>query len=184
MSTEPAVKTLSSRVVYRNEWMTLREDGVERLDGSRGVYSFVERSDFAVVIPLDDNGFHLVEQYRYPAQRRSWEFPQGGWPHGRGGTPEQLAAAELAEETGFTADELAHLGRLSCANGTLRQSYDVYLATGLTPGEPRREIEEQDMRLQWFSRADVEAMIADGVITDDSTLAADLLLSLHRRWLG
>jgi hypothetical protein len=37
------------------------------------------------------------------------------------------------------------------------------------------------MRTQWFPRGEVERMISDGVITDDSTLAAYLLLVMRER---
>ena len=176
---EPAIRTLSTRVVYENAWLTLREDEIERGDGSRGIYAVVDKPDFAVVIPLEDNGFHLVEQYRYPLGGRRWEFPQGAFPQGRSGTPDELAAAELAEETGFTAGRLEKLGYLNCAQGFTGQGYHVFLATDLTPGTPHREVEEQDMRQRWFPRAEVEAMLRDGVITDDSTLAAYLLLRMR-----
>lgn len=170
---------MSSRIVYENPWLTLREDEIERADGSRGIYSVVDKPDFALVIPMSDNGFHLVEQYRYPLGGRFWEFPQGTFPRGVTGTPEALAAAELAEETGYTAGRLERLGYLHCAHGVTGQGFHVFLATDLTPGEPNREITEQDMREQWFPRAEVERMIREGVITDDSTLAGYLLLTMR-----
>jgi 8-oxo-dGDP phosphatase len=173
------VRTLSSRVVYENQWLTLREDEIELPDGSRGIYSVIDRPDFAVVIPMENDGFHLVEEYRYPLGMRRWQFPQGGFSQGVTGTPEQLAAAELSEETGFTAGRLERLGYLNAAHGMTNQGFHVFLATDLTPGEPRREVTEQDMRQEWFPRAEVERMVRDGVITDDSSLAAYLLLTMR-----
>ena len=181
----PSVRTVSSRVVYANPWISLREDKIEHADGSPGLYSVVDKPDFALVIPLEDKGggagFHLVEQYRYAVSRRSWEFPSGAFPSGVSGTPEELAAAELAQETGFTASRLDKLGCLHSANALTGELAHVYVATGLTPGEPDREVTEQDMRQQWFPRAEVERMIADGEITDGPTLAAYLLLTLRER---
>jgi len=46
-------------------------------------------------------------------------------------------------------------------------------------GEHAREHEEQDMRQHWVSRSDFEDMIRNGLVTDDSTLAAYLLFLLH-----
>jgi 8-oxo-dGDP phosphatase len=173
------IRTLSSRIVYENPWLTLREDEIEHADGTRGIYSVIDKPDFALVIPLENDGFHLVEEYRYPLGERRWQFPQGAFPAGVTGTPEQLATAELAEETGFTAGRLERLGYLNAAHGLTNQSYHVFLATELTPGEPRREVTEQDMRQEWFPRAEVERMLRDGVITDDSSLAAYLLLTMR-----
>ena len=174
-----SIRTLSSRIVYENPWMALREDEIERADGSRGIYAVVDKPDFALVIPAANDGFHLVEEYRYPLGGRYWQFPQGTFGHGRTGSPEELAATELAEETGFTASRLERLGYLHCAHGVTGQGFHVFLATDLTPGEPNREDTEQDMREQWFARAEVERMIREGVITDDSTLAAYLLLTMR-----
>jgi 8-oxo-dGTP pyrophosphatase MutT (NUDIX family) len=170
---------VSSRVVYTNPWLTLREDDVERADGSRGIYSVVDAHDFAVVLPSENGGFHLVEQYRYPVGERSWEFPSGSFPAGVTGTPEQLAAAELREETGFTAGRLERLGRLNPANSMTGQVCHVFLATDLAPGEPDREPTEQDMRQKWFPRSEVERMLRDGVITDGPSMAAYLLLTIR-----
>ena len=55
----------------------------------------------------------------------------------------------------------------------------MYLATGLTEGEPDRELEEQDMQQRWVSRPEFKNMIRNGAITDDSTVAAYSLLALH-----
>lgn len=177
----PAIRQLSSRVVYRNRWMTLREDEIERPDGSRGIYSVVDRPDFALVIPAENDGFHLVEQYRYPAGGRYWEFPQGSSGTGEHVAPEALARAELSEETGLRAGLMTHLGHLFCGYGTSGQGFDVFLAEQLEPGEPDREPEEQDMRQHWAPRPEFDRMIRAGEIKDDSTLAAYALLMLRER---
>ena len=52
------------------------------------------------------------------------------------------------------------------------------VASSLTHGTPELEVEEQDLRCRWFSRAEVEQMIRGGGITDDSTLAAYTLFLL------
>jgi hypothetical protein len=54
----------------------------------------------------------------------------------------------------------------------------VFLATGITEGPHDREHEEQDMRSAWFTRAEIEQMMRDGVITDAQTLAAWALMLL------
>jgi 8-oxo-dGTP pyrophosphatase MutT (NUDIX family) len=175
------VRTLATGVVYEDDWIRLRRDQIERRDGSRGTYAFVEKPDFALVIPAENDGFHLVEEYRYPIARRTWSFPQGGFPPGSTGNPEELARMELAQETGFRARNLTKLGFLHCAHGISSQGGHFYLAIGLEPGEPDREPEEQDMRQSWVPRATFEEMIAAGAITDDSTLAAYALLLINER---
>ena len=176
----PIIEQTSTRVVYENSHMRLREDGIRRPDGSTGTYSYVEKPDFALIIPVEDGGFHLVEQYRYPIRQRCWEFPQGTFPAlAPTDDPERLAREELRQETGLTARVMRHLGHLYTANGLANQGFDVFVATGLTPGTPELELEEQDLRSQWFPRADVDELIRGGVITDDASLAAYVLFLLN-----
>ena len=74
---KPEIETVGTTVVYKNRWMTLREDAIVRSDGSTGRYSVVEKPDFAVIAAVADGEIYLVEQYRYALQQRCWELPQG-----------------------------------------------------------------------------------------------------------
>jgi 8-oxo-dGTP pyrophosphatase MutT (NUDIX family) len=176
-----SIRTVSTREVYRNRWLSVREDVVRRPDGSEGIYSVVDRPDYAVVIAAERDGFHLVSQYRYPIRGRFWEFPQGCFPDGRTGTAEELGRAELAEETGLRAASWTDLGTLYGWHGASGQAFTTFLATGLRAGPPRREHEEQDMLCRWVPRAGFEQMIRDGDVRDDSTVAAYFLLLMHER---
>jgi 8-oxo-dGTP pyrophosphatase MutT (NUDIX family) len=172
---------IATRLVYQNRWMSVREDDIRHPDGSPGIYGVVDKPTAALVVPMENDGFHLVEQYRYALSRRSWEFPQGTWPDDRETGTEELARAELAQETGLRAGTFEHLGHFAIAPGFLSQGCDVFLAGDLTPGEPDRDPEEQGMRQQWFSRAEFERMIRDGEIVDGPTMAAYTRFLLHRR---
>jgi 8-oxo-dGTP pyrophosphatase MutT (NUDIX family) len=174
------MRTTGSREVYRNPWVRMREDDVVRDDGSTGVYAVVEKPHFALVLPAERDGFWLVEQYRYPLGRRSWEFPQGTWPEGHSGTAEDLARAELAEETGLRAGTLEHLGHLDLAPGLSTQEADVWLATDLTHGPTAREATEADMRTAFVPEPELRVMVADGRFTDMPSLAGWALHLLAR----
>ena len=134
------IATLSSRIVYENRWLRLREDGIRRRDGSESIYSVVEKPNLAVIAALHaDRRLHLVQQFRYPIGARFWELPQGA----REGRPDagylELAHGELREETGLRAAQMVDAGELQLAPGFSSQRYHVFLATGLTQGEPERE---------------------------------------------
>ncbi|GHF80838.1 ADP-ribose pyrophosphatase [Amycolatopsis bartoniae] len=161
--------------------MTVREDGIRRPDGSPGIYGVVDKPDYALVIPLDGDRLHLVEQFRYPLGLRRWEFPQGTAPDLAEVEPLELAARELREETGLVAGKLEELGLLDVAPGMASQRGRVFLATDLTEGPHEREHEEQDMRTGWFPRTEFERLIARGEVTDAQSIAAYGLLLLHER---
>ncbi|WP_241978175.1 NUDIX hydrolase [Cryobacterium sp. TMT2-42-4] len=174
------IKTLSSREAYRNAWMTVREDVVLRANGLEGIYGYIEKPDFALVIPHCDDGFWLVEQYRYPVARRAWEFPQGSWGTQKEGSQLDLARTELQEETGIEAHTIRHLGHLYGAHGMSSQGCDVYVATSLTQGVPQREDTEQDMVHSWFSEIDFVLMIQAGDVVDAATIAAFAYFTIDR----
>ena len=174
------MRTTGSREVYRNPWIRVREDTVQRADGSTGIYGVVEQDHFGLVIPAERNGFWLVEQFRHPIGRRALEFPQGSWSQGSDGSAEELARAELAEETGLRAGRLRRLGRLALAPGMSAQEFDVWLATDLTPGPVDRELTEADMTTAFVSETELRAMIRDGRFADGPSLAAYSLLLIDR----
>lgn len=175
------MERLGSREVYVNPWMRVREDRIRRQDGSDGMFGVIDKPDYALVIPLDGELVHLVEQFRYPVGARRWEFPQGTAPHRADADPAELAARELAEETGLQAGRMRLLGRLDVAPGMSSQRGHAFLATELSSGPPRREREEHDMRSAWFTRTDLEAMLRAGEMCDAQSVAAYALLLLHGR---
>ena len=175
------METISSRQVYANSWMTVREDAIRRPDGTDGIYGVVDKPTAAVVVPSDGDRLHLVEQFRYPVGQRRWEFPMGTAPDRAELDPAALAARELVEETGLVAGRMELLGQLDIAPGMSSQREHVFLASDLVEGPARREHTEQDMRTAWFTRAEFEQMVREGVIVDAQTLAAYLLLMLHEQ---
>jgi ADP-ribose pyrophosphatase len=168
----PEVRITSSRVVYENRWMRVREDEFVRRDGSAGLYAVVEKSPAALIVPTDGAHVWLIEQYRHPVAARFWEFPQGAIDGRPDAEPEEIARAELREETGLRAGRLVHLGRLYFAYGLSDQSVDVWCAEDLHRGEQDLEPEEATLRVERMPVAEVEAMVADGRIADAASVAA------------
>jgi ADP-ribose pyrophosphatase len=177
----PFIERVASREIYRNPWLVLREDDIRRPDGSRGIYSVVDKPTYALVMPYDGHRFRLVEQFRYPVGARRWEFPQGTAPDLADAEPAELAERELREETGLRATSFEALGQIDTAPGMSSQRGWVFLATGIAEGDADREHEEQDMHSAWFSREDLEQMIRSGVIADAQSIAAYGLLLLNGR---
>ncbi len=172
------IRTLGSRRVYENPWVTVREDAIERPDGSHGVYAVVDKNPGALVVPFDGERFHLVGMYWYPIARFAWEFPQGAIDD-RDAPPEQTARVELAEETGLRAARLERVGFMHYAPGISSQGCDVFLATELEQGQAEPEATEVGMQVRAVTRDTFERMVLDGDITDAATIAAWSLLALR-----
>ena len=176
--TPPSIRTLSSREVYRNRWMRVREDQIERSNGAQGIYGVVDKEPCVVIIPLDGDSLYLVEQYRYTVQQVCMEFPQGGWETSEV-QMEELARGELREETGFSARSMVYLGPMYIAYGFANQMQHAFLATDLEPGATDFDPEEHDLALHRVSVIRFEEMLLTGEIRDCCTLAA---WGLYKVW--
>jgi 8-oxo-dGTP pyrophosphatase MutT (NUDIX family) len=172
----PPIETLDSRIVYKNRWLSLREDRIRRQDGSEGIYGVVDKVPFALVIPWDGAKLHLVGQWRYTVQSFCWEFPQGALQDRPDAPADEVARTELAEETGLRAGTLEKLGELYAAYGHSSQSYSVFLATDLTQGEASPEPEEQELQRRTVTVAEFEEMVRSGEMLDAHSVAAYGLL--------
>src|SRR5262249_54085351 len=124
-------KTVSSRLLYENAWIRVREDQVMRPDGLPGIYGVVQYKNRAAgVLPCDaDGGVWLVGQYRYPLQAYSWEIPEGGGPESE--APEETARRELREETGLAAGNLQMLATAHLSNSVSDEVGYLFRATEL-----------------------------------------------------
>lgn len=167
----PSITTLSSREIYRNPWMRLREDEILRSNGQRGIYGVVEKDECAIIVPIDGDQIWLVEQFRYTIQERAVELPQGGWERSID-DPEELARGELKEETGLYAEKMIYLGAHWIAYGFTRQKQHVFLATGLRQAESEPDEEEHDIMVRSMPVSKFEQMMVDGQVRDGCTLAA------------
>lgn len=177
--TEPEIKRIDTKIVYKNRWMSVREDRVRRPNGDHGLFGVVDKPDFSLIIPFEAGKVHLVEQYRYPVDGRYWEFPQGAWELDPDADPVKVAAGELAEETGLQAASITKLGKLHQAYGYSNQAVHIFLATDLESGDASPEPEEQGLISETFSLAACNDMITDGRITDLATVGAMHLLERH-----
>ena len=99
----------TTREVYRNSWIKVREDQVIRPDGKDGIYSVVDPSIAVGVVALTNtNDIVLVGQYRYPLDEYSWEIIEGG--SDKNEDPINTAKRELKEEAGLKAASWEQLG--------------------------------------------------------------------------
>src|SRR5207253_2032974 len=97
-----AWRTLSSRPVYANPWIRVREDVAELPDGRTTLYGVVECAPCVGVLPfLDARTVVLVGQWRYVARAFTWEMPTGAMQPGE--SAEAAVQRELGEEAGYEA---------------------------------------------------------------------------------
>ncbi len=171
-------RTISSKSVYENPWIRVREDAVIRPDGKPGIYGVVHFRNIAVgVLAVEEGEVYLVGQYRYPLDQYSWEIPEGGCPEGE----EPLAAAqrELEEETGLVARRWVKMGEAHLSNSVSDELAVWFLATELTQREHRPDGTEQ-LAIRRVPLSEALNMTLMGQITDAITMLAIMQYHVER----
>ena len=166
----------SSRTVYENAWIRVREDEVVRPDGNEGIYGVVELRVAVFVVPVtDDDEVVLVRLDRHTVGT-SVEVPAGG-----SDGQEALVAAqrELREETGLVASRWEQIGRMNALDGIAVAPEVVFLARGLAPAEEADERAEEGitdvLRVPW---PEAMAMVRSGEIHDGESVASLMYAAL------
>jgi len=167
-----AWRTLTSRFVYENAWIRVREDRVELPDGRTTIYGVVQCADAVGVLPmLDENTVILVGQYRYVTRTFMWEMPTGGASPDE--SHEEAAQRELREEAGYEAGRLTELCVHDSSKSIMDERAWIYLAEDLRPVHARAD-DTEFIEVRPFSFADVLRMVETSEIKDSMTVIAVL----------
>ncbi|MGA1191156.1 MAG: NUDIX domain-containing protein [Bdellovibrionota bacterium] len=167
----PSWEMLSSRLVYENTWMKLREDRVITPAGGEGIYGWLELPDAVVVLAVTEaQELILIGQDRYPVHEYTWELIEGAIEEGE--TPLQAAVRELKEEAGLTSHHLRPLGPpFHIANTRTNEVAHVFLATELEFGTAHPE-ETEILEVKRIPLKDAYEMVDNGSIRDSLTIIA------------
>ena len=99
----------STRKVYDNPWMSVREDEVTRTNGEEGIFGVITMVAGSTVLPIDENNCtYMVEEFKYGIEKNSLELVSGAID--RHESPLDGAKRELKEELSCVANEWVSLG--------------------------------------------------------------------------
>lgn len=170
-------RTVTTRIVYENPWIRVREDEAQLPDGRTTPYGVVECDDAVGVVPMvDADHVLLVGQWRYVAAGFFWEIPTGGVHPGE--SFEAAAQRELTEEAGVEAGRLTRLCDFHSSKSVVRETAHLYLAEDLTPAYRQPDDTEFiETRIVLFAEA--LAMVERSEIKDAMSVVA--LMHVARR---
>jgi len=198
-----AWEVLESATEYETGWYDGGYDRVRQPDGSAKDYYWAALAPAVVVVGIVDGAHVLdehvgtgasdgtadpgedhvvfVEQYRPTVREAQRELVAGIVDEHDGDAAdlvdpaayEAAARRELAEETGYVAEDVTLLESYAVATGVLRHRRGIAVATGLTPGEPDLD-DNEFLSVETVPAA--EALdVARAPPTNDATLEGILL---------
>ncbi|MGE3820706.1 MAG: NUDIX hydrolase, partial [Isosphaeraceae bacterium] len=138
----------------------------------------VHRGAVALVPMVGPDRVCLIKNDRYSVGETLIEVPAGTIDPG--GTPEETAARELAEETGYRASRITRITDWWVSPGVLTEKMTLYLCEDLTEGPADHQPDErlENLVVPWDEAL---AMVHDGRIRDAKTIVALTLCDSLRR---
>lgn len=159
------------RTLYDSPWMRLALTDVEVPGGERFEHHVVRApADASGTVVVDpERGVLVLWRHRFTTDTWGWEVPAGRIDHGE--TPEQAAARETLEETGWSPGPLTWLTTYHPNNGQSDLRFHVFVAAGATHvGEPTDRAEAE--RVEWLPIPQLRAEVAAHRVVDGLSLTA------------
>ncbi len=169
-------------------WLVNREKILNRATGKTTTRGTIRHPGVCVIAPfVDDDHIALMRQYRYVADGELWELPAGTLDgreeNGRmvaTESPEECAARELSEETGYEAEALEKVCECYATPGMSDEVIHIFFASGLKRHEQSLDDDEIINEVRAFNLDELERMIGRGEIRDAKTLIG-LFYALRQR---
>lgn len=162
-------KKIAGKRIYEGKILNLEVDEVKLPDGSISSRECVRHQGGAAVLYVVDGKVLLVKQFRYLYGKEIYEIPAGKLEKYE--TPQETAARELREETGYVADDIVPFLKLYPTPGYTDEVIHIYLAKNC-----RLDCQKLDkgefLNVSFVKVSDVLKMIASGEICDSKTVSA------------
>jgi ADP-ribose pyrophosphatase len=172
-------KTVSTREIYTNKWMRLREDIAQMPGGKETIYGVCTFGQCVGVLPfVDKDSVILVRQYRYVQQENHrWEMPTGGIKVGE--TPQEAAQRELGEEAGYRAARLEPVSIYYTSKSVCDETAYLFLGFDLIQHKLPPD-DTEFFEVATFPFDEVLRMVQTNEIRDGMTVIAVLHAALLR----
>ena len=170
------LEILESESIYSGRVISLIKEAVILQSGRKVIREKVMHPGSVGILPvLEDGSLILIEQFRYVVGSSLLEIPAGTIEEGE--SPEECAARELFEETGYRAGRLTPLLAFYLAPGYSNEFMWLFEATELEAGE-MKPMPDESIEVRKVGLDEALQMIRRGEIRDVKTICAILFYAL------
>jgi 8-oxo-dGDP phosphatase len=159
------------RLIYESEWVSLALVDIEIPGGPRFEHHVIRMPSQAAgcVVHDDERGVLMLWRHRFTTDTWGWEIPAGRVDNDE--SPEQCAARETLEETGWRPGPLRRLTTYAPHNGTSDARFHLFAGAGARyVGEPADPSESE--RVEWLTLDRLRREIRDHRVIDGLSLTA------------
>ena len=166
-------EVLSSKIVYKNPWINVREDKVKRPDGVNAVIGVVEYGQGVSILAFDEeNKVCLIREYMYAIEREDIMLAAGGVEKGE--TPINAAKRELLEEIGLKSDNWIELGIAHPLTMVIKSPFNMFIALNCKKVAKG----ESEIKMVKHTFEEVLKMVENGSISHSGSLSTILKAKL------
>lgn len=158
-------KTLSSKYLFKSNWLTAREDTCETPKGKVVTpYYVLEYNDWVNCVAIDEQGrVIMVRQFRQGIGKTLLEIP-GGTMDNDDPSPEYAMRRELLEETGYSFEKMDYLGAVAPNPASSNNLTHMFLATGGKKVQEQDLDENEEIEVVLLEVEELEAMLKENKI--------------------
>lgn len=169
---------LSSEELVDGVLLQAFRDEVRLPNGETSVREWIDHPGASAIVPLFGDGRTLlVRQFRYPPRRTFLEVPAGKLDT-PDEAPDEVAARELEEETGWRADRFESIGTAYPCIGYSNELIHVFAAYGLERGK-QALAEGEFVEVVEMQFEEAVARAKNGEIKDMKTITALVFAAVH-----
>jgi ADP-ribose pyrophosphatase len=170
-------KQINRKTVHNTPHLRVHLDDVQlpndtTLDG----YSVVEFNDVIMCVVTDEAGnVVMLQEYRYAVDKTMWTLPAGSIRRGEE-DPAIAALRELKEETGYSSDDIIHIGTLHDYPTKASHNVDIFrIKNAVKTGDAEPEASEEGLRVVLVKPEEAKKLVFAGEIDTTSALSALVL---------